>query len=305
MVIKKLSEGLKKTRNQISSKLKSIFVKNAVIDEDFIEEIEEILIQTDMGFNTVTSVIEKVETSLSNNEKKDISIIYDAIKAELKKFITCDIDQADISDNDNSLKIILVVGVNGTGKTTSLAKISNHYLAKNKKVILAACDTFRGAAIEQLEVWAQRTGTYLVKHQHGADAAAVAFDAVEAALARKADYLIIDTAGRLHTNKNLMEELKKIKRTIQKRISDAPHEVLMTIDAVTGQNALPQVKTFNDALSLTGLILTKLDGTAKGGVVLRIQNEFKIPVKYIGVGEQIDDLLPFDANDFIDALFEE
>jgi len=280
-------------------------VKNAVIDEDFIEEIEEILIQTDMGFDTVTSVIQKLEESLSNNEKKDINLIYDSIKSELKKFISYDIEKINLDNNNNPLKIILIVGVNGTGKTTSLAKIANHYLSKNKKVILAACDTFRGAAIEQIEVWAERTGTYLVKHQHGADAAAVAFDAVEAALARNADYLIIDTAGRLHTNKNLMEELKKIKRTVQKRLSDAPHEILMTIDAVTGQNALPQVKTFNDALSLTGLILTKLDGTAKGGVVIRIQNEFKIPVKYIGVGEQIDDLLPFNANEFIDALFEE
>ena len=305
MVIKKLSDGLKKTRNQISSKLKSIFVKNAVINDEFIEDIEDILIQTDMGFDTVTSLVEKVESSLSNNDKKDISVIYDSIKTELKTIITPHTEQSQIKKTDNALNVILIVGVNGTGKTTSLAKIANRYLSQNKKVILAACDTFRGAAIEQLEVWAQRTGTYLVKHQHGADAAAVAFDAVEAALARNADYLIIDTAGRLHTNKNLMEELKKIKRTVQKRITDAPHEVLMTIDAVTGQNALPQVKTFHDALSLTGLILTKLDGTAKGGVVIRIQNEFKIPVKYIGVGEQIDDLLPFNANDFIDALFEE
>ena len=178
-------------------------------------------------------------------------------------------------------------------------------MSEGKKVILAACDTFRGAAIEQLEVWAQRSGAYLVKHQHGADAAAVAYDAVEAALARNADYLIIDTAGRLHTNKNLMEELKKIKRIVQKKIINAPHEILMVLDAVTGQNAVPQVKTFNEALSLTGLILTKLDGTAKGGVVIRIQNEFNIPVKYIGIGEQIDDILPFNANDFIDALFED
>jgi len=199
----------------------------------------------------------------------------------------------------------MLVGVNGTGKTTSVAKMANHLLKQKKKVMLAACDTFRGAAIEQLDIWAQRTGTYLVKHQHGADAAAVAYDACQAAIARNVDYLLIDTAGRLHTNKNLMEELKKIKRTVQKLIPEAPHEILITIDAVSGQNALPQVQIFNDQLSLTGMILTKLDGTAKGGIVIKIQHEISLPVKFIGVGEGMDDLLPFSNQEFVNALFEE
>jgi len=200
--------------------------------------------------------------------------------------------------------VILVVGVNGTGKTTTIAKLGKMMVDNGKKVLFAACDTFRAAAIEQLDIWAGRVGADLIKHQHGGDPAAVAFDAVEAAVARGADYLFIDTAGRLHTKVNLMEEIKKIQRVLGKKIADAPHETLLVLDATTGQNALQQARLFNDALGLTGLVLTKLDGTAKGGIVISIQREFHIPVKFIGVGEGFDDLQPFVPADFAKALLE-
>lgn len=303
MVVKKIAAGLKKTRDQISTAFKSL-LSGGAITGDVYEEIEELLIQTDMGFDTVTSLVKNLETQLSRKEKKDMSSVIDALRAEIVKSIGTGINTS-LAQNVPAPAVILVVGINGTGKTTSVAKLANLLLSDGKKVILAACDTFRGAAIEQLEIWAKRTGTYLVKHQHGADAAAVAFDAAQAAVSRKADYLIVDTAGRMHTSKNLMEELKKIKRILNKQIPGAPHEILITIDAVTGQNALPQVQVFHDELALSGIILTKLDGTAKGGIALRIQNDLKIPVKFIGVGEGMDDLLPFNAQEFVDALFEQ
>ncbi len=301
MVISKITAGLKKTRDNLSSAFKSIF--QASLTDDIYEEVEELLIQTDMGMDTVTTLVANVEKQMSRKEKQNSSMVFDSLRQELISMINTH-DTAIRKAPAGFPTVVFVVGVNGTGKTTSVAKLANRLLADKKKVVLAACDTFRGAAIEQLEVWAQRTGTYLVKHQHGADAAAVAFDAVESAKARGADYLLVDTAGRLHTNKNLMEELKKIKRTVEKRIPSAPHEILITIDAVTGQNAVPQVKTFHEALNLTGIILTKLDGTAKGGIVVRIQHELNIPVKFIGIGESMDDLLPFDSKEFVHALFE-
>lgn len=303
MPIKKITSGLIKTRNQIKSAFKSIFSNNVKIDDETCEQIEDILIQTDIGFDTVKILIEKIETTLSHKEKNDPESVLRILREELYK--TTDRPDNKIITNENNLPtVILVLGINGTGKTTSVAKLSNTLVSDGKKVIVAACDTFRGAAIEQLEIWAKKTGTRIVKHQHGSDAAAVAYDAAQAAIARNADYLIIDTAGRLHTNKNLMEELKKIKRTVAKIIPNTPNEILITIDAVTGQNAIPQVKMFNQELNVTGIVLTKLDGTAKGGVVIHIQNELNIPVKFVGIGEGMSDLLPFDNKDFIDALFE-
>ncbi len=302
MVVHKIAAGLKKTRDNLSSAFKSIFQPNAPLTDDIYEEVEELLIQTDMGMDTVTTLVSTVERQLSRKEKQNVSMVFDTLQQELISMI--DTHDTSLHRAQSGPTVIFIVGVNGTGKTTSIAKLANRLLADKKKVVLAACDTFRGAAIEQLEIWAQRTGTYLVKHQHGSDAAAVAFDAIEAAKARNADYLLVDTAGRLHTNKNLMEELKKIKRTVEKQIPDAPHEILITIDAVTGQNAIPQVKTFHEALNLSGVILTKLDGTAKGGIVIRIQKELNIPVKFIGIGEGMDDLLPFDSSEFVHALFE-
>jgi len=303
MPIKKIASGLIKTRNQIKNAFKSVFSNNVTIDDDICEQIEDILIQTDIGFDTVNALIEKIETNLSHKNRNNPESVLKTLREELYK--TTDRPDSKIKTNENNLPtVILILGINGTGKTTSVAKLANILVSDGKKVILAACDTFRGAAIEQLEIWAKKTGTHIVKHQHGSDAAAVAYDAAQAAIARNADYLIIDTAGRLHTNKNLMEELKKIKRTVAKIIPDTPNETLITIDAITGQNAIPQVKIFHQELNVTGIVLTKLDGTAKGGVVIRIQNELNIPVKFVGIGEGMNDLLPFDSKDFTDALFE-
>lgn len=304
MVVKRITEGLKKTREQFSSAFKNLFRGTGQISDEMFEDIEEMLVRTDMGMDTVMQLIEKLEDDLTRKDKKDPSVVLDALRSELLGLLTTK-DTSIATAPHPYPTVILVVGVNGSGKTTTVAKLANYYLQQKKKVMLAACDTFRGAAIEQLEIWAQRTGTQIIKHQHGADAAAVAFDASQAACARKIDYLIVDTAGRLHTNKNLMEELKKIKRTLAKNIPDAPHETLIAIDAVAGQNAINQVKIFHENLGLSGLVLTKLDGTAKGGIVVRIQKEFPLPVKFIGVGEGMDDLLPFSNKDFVDALFEE
>ncbi len=303
MVVKKITDRLKKTRDQLSSVFKSIFSFRGEINRELYEELEELLVQTDMGVETAHNLVKDIESQLSKKEKKDPRSIYDSLKTELKNNLSQ--IEPNLNKADKGVPTVLfVIGVNGSGKTTSVAKLANMFTNQRKKVILAACDTFRGAAIEQLDIWANKTGTYLVKHQHNSDAAAVAFDAAQAAVARKVDFLIVDTAGRLHTNKNLMEELKKIKRTLSKIIDGAPHEVLLTVDATTGQNAIQQAKIFHSELNVTGIILTKLDGTAKGGVVIRIQNELNIPVKYIGLGEGSDDLIPFNASDFVDALFE-
>lgn len=303
MVINKIAAGLKKTRDNVSSAFKSIFQTNAPLTDDIYEEVEELLVQTDMGMETVSGLVSNIEKQMPRKEKQNTQAVFETLRQELINML--DIPGQSINTAPAGFPtVVMVVGVNGTGKTTSVAKLANRLLADRKKVMLAACDTFRGAAIEQLEIWAQRTGTHLVKHQHGADAAAVAFDAAEAAKARGVDYLLVDTAGRLHTNKNLMEELKKIRRTLEKRIPEAPHETLITLDAVTGQNAIAQVKTFHEALAIDGVILTKLDGTAKGGIVVRIQNELNIPVKFIGVGEGMDDLLKFDRTEFVNALFQ-
>jgi len=303
MPVNKITQRLKKTRDRITSVLKSIFNFRGEIAGELYEELEELLIQTDMGADTAHKLVSKIELHLSKKEKKDPEIVYEALKKEIRLNLTR--IPTDLKKAESGLPaVIFVIGVNGSGKTTSVAKLANLFTNNKKKVILAACDTFRGAAIEQLEIWANRTSTQLVKHQHNSDAAAVAFDAAQAAISRKSDFLIIDTAGRLHTNKNLMEELKKIKRTLAKLIPGAPHEILLTIDATTGQNAIQQAKIFHSELNVTGIILTKLDGTAKGAVVIRIQNELNIPVKYIGLGEGMDDLIPFNATDFVDALFE-
>ncbi|MCB1196103.1 signal recognition particle-docking protein FtsY [bacterium] len=302
MVLKKIAEGLKKTRASLSHSFKSIFSSTSAISDSLYEDIEEILIQADVGMESVTELMQSSEQRLSRKEKKDAASVYETLRTELHTELS-KLNHSLHTSNASLPTVILVVGVNGTGKTTSVAKLVNILRANRKSVILAACDTFRGAAIDQLEIWAQRTDTPLIKHLHGSDAAAVAYDAAQAAVARKIDYLIIDTAGRLHTNKNLMAELQKVIRVIRTVIPEAPHEILMTIDAITGQNALPQIKTFNDALHLSGIILTKLDGTAKGGIVIRIQKEFHIPVKFVGVGEKMDDLLPFNPKEFVNALF--
>ncbi|MCP4022946.1 MAG: signal recognition particle-docking protein FtsY [Desulfobacteraceae bacterium] len=300
-IFSKLKSGLSKTREILTTDINDLFLPNKAIDEDLFDELEELLITSDFGIDIAMDMMERIKTkakSLSNaNELKQV------LKDELISLFP-DLDE---NAKDNTLPkpyVIMVVGVNGTGKTTTLGKIAMKYSSRGKKVLIAASDTFRAAAIEQVEIWAQRSNASIVKHREGADPAAVAYDAVEAAMARGVDVVLIDTAGRLHTQKNLMEELKKIKRSINKKLHTAPHEVLMVLDATTGQNALSQAALFDEAVNISQIALTKLDGTAKGGIVASIANKMQIPLTYIGVGEGIADLQEFDAKRFINALFD-
>lgn len=291
--LRKFKEGLKKTRKTFFGKLKNL-LKGQKLSEEIKEEIEELLILSDVGFEATKYILEKIE-------ELDEEDSYEALKKVL----------IEILSGDNKLRIpenppfvISLVGVNGSGKTTTAGKLAEYFKNSGKSVVLAACDTFRVAAIDQLKIWAERTNSSFIAHQEGSDSAAVAFDAVNHAIAKQKDVVILDTAGRLHTKTNLMEELRKINRVIKKKIPDAPHEVLLVIDAVTGQNGLQQAKIFKDFVDVTGIILTKLDGTAKGGIAIAIAKELEIPIKFIGLGEKIDDLKPFDPEYFVNALLE-
>lgn len=298
-IFSRLKQGLSKTRKILTTDIDELFSVKKQLDDSVLEELEERLITADIGVRTTITLIERIS--------KKAAYISDA--AELKFFLKEQILELLIPrerpEKPASGKplVIMVIGVNGVGKTTTIGKIAAKMRADNKKVIIGAADTFRAAAIEQLTIWAEKAGAEIVKHKENADPAAVAFDAVEAAVAREADVVLIDTAGRLHTKINLMEELKKIKRTIAKKIPEGPHEILLVLDATTGQNALSQAQMFNDALGVTGIALTKLDGTAKGGIVISICHTLNIPMQYIGVGEKVDDLQTFDPNLFLDALF--
>jgi fused signal recognition particle receptor len=298
---KKLVSGLTKTRNNIVSGIDSIFSGFSKIDDDFYEEIEETLIMGDLGVVTTNKIIENLKEKVKENKIKEPSeckqLLIDSIKEQM--YIG-----ENAYDFENNTSIVLVIGVNGVGKTTSVGKLAAQMKNNGKKVIMAAADTFRAAAIEQLTEWAHRSGTDIIAQQEGSDPAAVIYDAIQASKARKADILICDTAGRLHNKKNLMEELKKIDRIIEKEYSGAYRENFIVLDATTGQNALAQAKQFMECANITGVILTKMDGTAKGGIAVAIQSELGIPVKYIGIGEKIDDLQKFDANQFVDALFD-
>ncbi|MBQ4069038.1 MAG: signal recognition particle-docking protein FtsY [Lachnospiraceae bacterium] len=298
----RLAAGLTKTRNSIVSGIDNIFSGFSSIDEEFYEEIEEILIMGDIGINTTSKIIEDLKEKVKEQKIKEPSeckqLLIDSIKAQMQ------VNEC-AYDFENKKSIVLVIGVNGVGKTTSVGKLAGQLKNDGKKVVLAAADTFRAAAIEQLTEWSNRAGVDIISQQEGSDPAAVIYDAISAAKARKADVLLCDTAGRLHNKKNLMEELKKIDRIIEKEYSDAYRENLVVLDGTTGQNALVQAKQFMEATNITGIILTKLDGTAKGGIAVAIQSELGIPVKYVGVGEQIDDLQKFDADAFVDALFNE
>lgn len=300
-LFEKLRNGLKKTHDKITAPLIRL-VTGKKIDENALEELEATLLQADMGIATTTEFVEIIRNLYKTEKNVDLARVTEKLEQDLFSVLNSNEKRLIIAPKPPT--VIMVVGVNGTGKTTSIGKIAHHLSSQGKKVILGACDTFRAAAIEQLVIWAERSGAGIIKHQHGADPAAVAFDAVQAAIAREADYLIMDTAGRLHTKVNLMEEIKKIQRTVSKILPDAPHETLLVLDGTTGQNALQQAKIFNDAIGITGIVLTKLDGTAKGGIVISIQRELKIPVKFIGVGEQIDDLQPFAPQEFVKALIE-
>ncbi len=296
--INRLRSGLEKTRQLLSTDIEDLFAGNRKVDEELLEELEELLITSDIGIHTTTELIQ----SLS---KKTLKISTAAqLKDVLKKKVISILKGEKLESREITGKphIIMVIGVNGVGKTTTIGKLASKFTASGKKVLIAAADTFRAAAVEQLEIWAQRAGVEMVKHKEMTDPAAVVYDGIEAAVARDMDVVLIDTAGRLHTRKNLMEELKKVKRTITKKNPEAPHEVLLVLDATTGQNALSQATLFNEALGVTGIALTKLDGTAKGGIVVSICSTLDIPLKYIGIGEKIDDLQEFDPVQFVDAL---
>ena len=294
---KRLKNRLSKTRNSFTGGFDKIFSTKRKVDDDVLEELEELLITSDIGVETSMELIER----LSKARVADA----DELKTVLKKEILAILHSEEEPDQDIAAKphIIMIVGVNGVGKTTTIGKLAAKSSGDGQKVMVAAADTFRAAAVEQLTIWAERAGADIIKHKENADPAAVAYDAVQAAIAREIDTVFVDTAGRLHTKINLMEELKKIKRTISKKMADAPHEILLVLDATTGQNAVSQAKLFNEALDITGLALTKLDGTAKGGIVVSICHTLNIPLKYIGIGETIDDLRPFDADEFVEALF--
>lgn len=297
----KLVKGLTKTRDNIVSGIDNIFSGFSSIDDDFYEEIEETLIMGDLGIHATEKIIDDLKERVKENKIKDPS--------ECKKFLIESIkSQMDLGENayefENRKSVVLVIGVNGVGKTTSVGKLSGQLKAQGKKVLMAAADTFRAAAIEQLTEWSNRAGVEIIAQKEGSDPAAVVFDAVQAAKARNTDVLICDTAGRLHNKKNLMEELKKIDRIIEKEYSGVYRENLVVLDGTTGQNALAQARQFMEVTHVTGIILTKLDGTAKGGIAIAIQSELGIPVKYIGVGEHIDDLQKFNADEFVKALFD-
>lgn len=297
---KRLVSGLTKTRDNIVSGFESVFRGFSSIDDDFYEELEEILIMGDLGVATTEKIIDALKVKVKENKIKDPMECKEMLIQSIKELM-------DLGENayefENRTSIILVIGVNGVGKTTSIGKLAGQLKAEGKKVVLAAADTFRAAAIEQLTEWSNRAGVDIIAQKEGADPAAVIFDAIAAAKARKADVLICDTAGRLHNKKNLMDELKKIDKIIAKEFPEAYRENLIVLDGTTGQNAMVQAKQFMEVTDITGVILTKLDGTAKGGIAVAIQSELSIPVKYVGVGEKIDDLQKFDSESFVNALF--
>ena len=298
----KLKAGLTKTRDAFADKVSDVFKVFVKVDEELFEELEEALISADIGVETSMYIIEQLRDRVKKNRITDGN----EVKEELKKIIAeimSDTDNESVLE-DGKLNIILIIGVNGVGKTTTIGKLAMRLKSMGRSVILGAADTFRAAAIEQLEVWAKRADVPMVKHAEGADPAAVVYDTIQSAKAKGTDVIIIDTAGRLHNKKNLMDELNKISRVIDRELPDASRETLLILDATTGQNAVNQAKDFKDAAGITGIILTKLDGTARGGVVLAINNELDVPVKFVGVGEQIDDLQPFDADAFASALFD-
>ncbi len=296
----KLREGLRKTKNALFGRVHDLFVSMRKVDEDLLDELEEILITSDVGVETTEKIIAKLRRRIQENRITESEDAYNALKDVIGEMIQ-DGEPLDLSTKPS---VILVIGVNGVGKTTSIAKIANYLKGEGKKVMLAAADTFRAAAIDQLGIWADRIGVDMIKHDEGSDPASVVFDAAAAAKARGADVLIIDTAGRLHNKKNLMDELSKINRVVDRELPGAARETLLVLDATTGQNAVIQAKEFSNTAKITGLILTKLDGTAKGGIVISVKDELGIPVKFIGVGEKADDMQPFVAADFINALFE-
>ncbi|WP_458461497.1 signal recognition particle-docking protein FtsY [Paenibacillus sp.] len=301
-VTKQFKDGLEKTRKGLVEKVSDLVIRRKKIDEEFYEELEEILIGADVGVNTVMNLIEDLRVEVKKRKIEDAAELQPVLSEKLTGLLRGE-QNNELKMNPDGITVILFVGVNGVGKTTTIGKLAHRFKQQGKKVIMAAGDTFRAGAIEQLEVWGQRAGVDVIKQQSGSDPAAVMYDAVQAAKQRGADVLLCDTAGRLQNKSNLMDELNKIYRVIQREIPEAPHEVLMVLDATTGQNALNQAKLFGEKSGVTGLVLTKLDGTAKGGIVVAIRQELDLPVKLVGLGEKIDDLQPFDSEQFVHALF--
>jgi fused signal recognition particle receptor len=304
--LSKLKQGLSKTREGLLGKLTRLVSTRSVIDDDTLEKLEEILIGSDVGVDASLAIIESVRRRAKEERYANAEELSSILKGEILQQLgngSLNVEEESSGISVGRPHVIMLVGVNGVGKTTTIGKLAHLHTTAGRKVLIAAADTFRAAANEQLAIWADRAGAEIIQQHHGADPAAVAFDAFKSAASKATDVLLVDTAGRLHTRINLMDELSKIKRVLQKGDAAAPHEVLLVIDAATGQNGLQQAKRFAEAVGVTGIVLTKLDGTARGGIVLAIAKEMKIPVKYVGVGEGIDDLQPFDRGAFVDALF--
>ena len=304
-VTNKFKTGMTKTRDNFTSKVNDLVARYRTVDEEFFEELEEILISADVGVETVMELIEELEMEVKRRNIKDTEQIQAVISEQLVEIYYGDDEESieELSLNEDGLSVVLIVGVNGVGKTTTIGKLAYQLKQEGKKVVLAAGDTFRAGAIEQLEVWGERTGVDVIKHSEGADPAAVIYDGIQAAKSRGADVLLCDTAGRLQNKVNLMKELSKVKNVISREIEGAPHETLLVLDATTGQNAMAQAKTFKEATDVSGIVLTKLDGTARGGIVLAIRNEMGLPVKFVGLGEQMTDLQRFNAHQFVYGLF--
>ncbi len=304
-MFQRLSEGLSQTRDTFVSQMDSLFLGKKEIDAELLDELEEILITADLGVGMTLELLEEARKKVGRNELSDPLLLKKFLKEKLKSFILATDKPAELVMPEEGPFVIMVVGVNGVGKTTTIGKITHKFKKAGQSVLLVAADTFRAAAVAQLKIWGERNDAPVVSQHEGADPSSVVFDAMDDASSNNYDVVIIDTAGRLHTQVNLMEELKKIKRVMGKKLKNAPHEVLLVLDATTGQNGISQAKLFNEAVTITGLALTKLDGTAKGGIVANISRELAIPVRFIGIGEQIEDLRDFDAGEFIEALFQE
>ncbi|GLH63282.1 signal recognition particle-docking protein FtsY [Parageobacillus sp. G301] len=303
-VTEKFKQGLSKTRDSFAGRVNDLIARYRKVDEEFFEELEEILISADVGVNTVMELVDELKMEVKRRNIQDPKEMKAVISEKLVEIYRGDDDaKAELNIQENGLTVILFVGVNGVGKTTTIGKLAHKLKSEGKTVMLAAGDTFRAGAIEQLEVWGERVGAEVIKQSAGSDPAAVIYDAIQAAKARHVDVLLCDTAGRLQNKVNLMKELEKVKRVIEREIPGAPHEVLLVLDATTGQNAMSQAKIFKEVTNVTGIVLTKLDGTAKGGIVLAIRNELHIPVKFVGLGEKMDDLQPFDPEQYVYGLF--
>jgi fused signal recognition particle receptor len=300
----KLEAGLEKTKASLFGKLNTLVRGKDQVDDEVLDELEQVLITSDVGVKTTVDIIDRIEERVARDKYVSTSELNEIMRSEISDLLDSHSHVMPVDfDEDNRPHVIMIVGVNGVGKTTTIGKMAHRYRQAGAKVVIGAADTFRAAAIEQLEIWADRAGVELIKQRHGADPAAVAFDTLAAARSRDADVVIIDTAGRLHTKAGLMDELSKIKRVMDRQVPGAPHEVLLVLDASVGQNAIRQAEAFTASVDVSGLVLTKVDGTAKGGIIICISNEFQIPVKYLGVGEGIDDLQVFDQRGFVDALF--